>query len=306
MASRRGIYVLSLVSCLIFYGAYQLWFAGFVLTAVLCLPVFSLLVSLPAMCTARLELELPAGVERGAKQELGLWSSSQFPTPPWKCKITVEQPLTGRRWTFKGVQELPTDHCGTLIATVTKAKVCDYLGLIAIPMRRGGIATMEVRPRPQPMPMPSLQRHLTHTYRPKPGGGFAEEHELRLYRPGDSVRGIHWKLSAKTGKLILREPMEPVRSRMLLQLDLAGTPETIDRKLDQLLWLGQQLLEKDLHFQIQALTGSGMEVWSVTDETGLRSALEDLLLCAPAVSGTLRDRPQVADWRYFIGGGDHE
>ena len=297
---------MTLIACLIFYGAYQLWFAAFVLTAVLCLPLFSLLVSLPAMLTARLELGLPAGVVRGTKQELGLWYSSHFPTPPWKCKILVEQPLTGRSWTLKGVGELSTDHCGTLVATIQKAKVCDYLGLISFPMRRGDCAAMEVRPRPQSMPMPSIQAHLTHTYRPKPGGGFAEDHELRLYRPGDSIRGIHWKLSAKTGKLILREPMEPVRSRMLLQLDLSGTPEEMDRKLDRLLWLGEWLLDKDLHFRVQVLCGSGVGCWSVTDPASFRDAMEDLLLCVPAADGTLRDRYVDADWRWFIGGGDHE
>lgn len=306
MAARRGIYLFSLVACLIFYSAYQLWFAGFLLTAILGLPLFSLLVSLPAMLTARVELGLPDAVTQGTKQELVLWYSSRFPTPPWRCRVLVEQPLTGGNWIMKDVKDLPTAHCGTMVFTIRKAKVCDYLGLFALPMRKGRPCRMQVRPRPVSMPMPSLERHLTKSFRPKPGGGFAENHELRLYRPGDSIQQIHWKLSAKTGSLILREPMEPVRSRMLLQLDLTGTPGELDRKLGKLLWLGKQLLEKDLHFQLQALTGSGVESWSVTDLESLQAAIDDLLLCAPAREGTIRGRHQSADWRYFIGGGTDE
>jgi len=43
--------------------------------------------------------------------------------------------------------------------------------------------------------------------KPKHGGGYAEEHELREYRPGDMVNSIHWKLSSKTDKVIVREPL---------------------------------------------------------------------------------------------------
>lgn len=28
-------------------------------------------------------------------------------------------------------------------------------------------------------------------------GAYAEEHELRPYRPGDPMRTVHWKLTAK-------------------------------------------------------------------------------------------------------------
>lgn len=306
MAARRGIYLLSLVACLIFYSAYQLWFAGFLLAAILGLPLFSLLVSLPAMLTARVELGLPEAVDQGARQELLLWYSSHLPTPPWRCRVLVEQPLTGGKWIMKDVKDLPTDHCGTMVFTIRRARVCDYLGLIALPMRKGRPCRMQVRPRPVSMPMPSLERHLTKAYRPKPGGGFAESHELRLYRPGDSIQQIHWKLSAKTGSLILREPMEPVRSRMLLQLDLTGAPAELDRKLGQLLWLGQQLLAKDLYFRLQALTGDGVRGWDVSDPESLRAALDRLLGCPPAAQGTLRGHHEAADWRYFIGGGADE
>ena len=57
----------------------------------------------------------------------------------------------------------------------------------------------------------------------KKGGGFSEFHENREYRPGDSVRDIHWKLSGKTDKLIVRQAMEPVQRRLVLAVETCGS-----------------------------------------------------------------------------------
>ncbi len=302
MPGRRVIYLTSLVGCVIFYLAYREWFSGLVLTAVLFLPLFSLLVSLPAMLTARVELRLPKAVTMGTPQDLTIFYGSRLPTPPWRVLISVTRPITGERWVMKDVQELPTEHCGTLECVIKKAKVCDYLGLIAIPMRKGDAQRLVVRPKPVPVSLEGLERAVTKAWLPKRGGGFAENHELRLYRPGDSVQQIHWKLSAKTGSLILREPMVPVRNRLVLQLDLRGSREVLDRKLGQLLWAGQQLLERDLHFCVQALTGEGVRERAVTGEVSLTRAIDALLRASPADTGSVLDLPQNADWQAFLGG----
>lgn len=305
MVGRRIIYVLSLAGCLIFYCFYREWLSGFLLAALVFLPVLSLLVSLPGMLTARLEIGTPSAIPVGTPQELTLYYGSRVPTPPWRCRIHVDHAMTGQRWVMKDVEDLSTDHCGALICTIQKAKVFDYLGLAALPMRRSGPRLMLIRPRPVPMEMPDLERSLVKAWRPKRGGGFAENHELRLYRPGDSVQQIHWKLSAKTGSLILREPMDPVQRRMLLRMDLSGTPEQLDRKLGNLLWLGQQLLSRDLHFQIQTLTGNGVQLHVVTDERSLTDAIDQLLRCPLVQSGSLLHIPERADWQYYIGGDAH-
>jgi uncharacterized protein (DUF58 family) len=156
------------------------------------------------------------------------------------------------------------------------------------------------------MDLTSLDQPIPKAWRPKPGGGYAENHELRLYRPGDNIQQIHWKLSSKTGKLILREPMEPIQGLFLLRLDLNGSPEVLDRKLGRLLWLGNQLLERELPFRIQALTGKGILNLPVSREAQLLRALDRLLLSCPAVEGSLLDRPELADWQYFIGGDANE
>lgn len=302
MKGRRVIYLAALAGCWVFNIAYREWFSGFVLTAMLCLPIFSLLVSLPAMLTARVELRLPEAVVQGTQQELVLFYGSRLPTPPWQVRVLVECPLTGEKWRFKDARLLPTEHCGTLECRIRRAWVCDYLGLISIPMKKGSPQRLAVLPKGVPTQLTGLENAATKAWKPKRGGGFAENHELRLYRPGDSVQQIHWKLSAKTGALILREPMLPVQRRLLVRLDLKGSREELDRCLGRLLWLGQRLLERELHFEVQALTGAGMEQWQVSDEKTLSDTVKALLSMPRAVEGSILDKPENAHWQMYLGG----
>jgi uncharacterized protein (DUF58 family) len=77
---------------------------------------------------------------------------------------------------------------------------------------------------------------------------------LREYIPGDDIRHISWKVSARLGKLIIRE-LEPSISRMvILVLDTRGIPETDDDResfemaMDLAASLAVSLL--DLHFVV--------------------------------------------------------
>jgi uncharacterized protein (DUF58 family) len=194
-------------------------------------------------------------------------------------------------------------HCGAYTVTVERGRVCDYLGLFSFPVRKNAPRTMLIRPIALPVPvLPDLERFIARSWKPKYGGGYAENHELRLYRPGDSLNQIHWKLSAKSGKLILRQPMEPHRGTLLLTLHLRGTPEELDRMLGRLLWLGNQLLDRGLRYEIRALTGEGVETLVVLEEADLTKAMDHLLRSEPAGDGDIREQPVAASWQYHVGG----
>lgn len=307
MAGRRILYLLVWVGCMVFFWAYQQWFAWLTLVAVVALPLFSLLISLPAMVTAKLELHLPHSLTMGTPCVAMLRCRSVLPSPPWKCTVVLEQRPSGQKQKITWGASLPTEHCAALTYRIKRAKICDYLGLFSLPLRLPKPQTVVVRPVSMPMKqLPELERYLASAWRPKRGGGFAENHELRLYRPGDSVQQIHWKLSAKTGKLILREPMEPEQGRILLRLDLNGTADETDRKLGRLLWLGTSLLDMKVKFEIQCLTADGCESWTVSDADSLQDAIDTILTRKFAVNGTIQDRLETAAWQYYIGGGIDE
>ncbi len=278
-------YALAWTGCVVFFLCYQMWFAWLTLVAVTVLPVLSLLLSLPVMLSARLQLVLPAAVDRGTPVSAKLVVSSTLPLPQWSAKLAVGRELTGQRWMLTPGQDLPTEHCGFLDCRVFNPRIYDYLGLfyrkLPVPQSTG----VSVRPVAEKAAgLPGRRPSQVLRWRAKRGGGYSENHELRLYQPGDNLRHIHWKLSSKTGKLLLREPLEPDMPP-ILGICLNGSFQELDDKLGWLLWTAQELLDKSIVFRLLALTGDGQLEFSVGDESSLLLALDQILAQRPCPEG---------------------
>ena len=302
MVGRRLWYLAALFGCWVFYIAYGEWFSWLALMIVGGLPWLSLVISIPAMLSFRLSPDGADAVPMGTEGEVWLLGSSAFPLPPFKGKIRLRSCITGQTQRYRAGSGLPTQHCGGIAVTVARARVCDYLGLFAFPVRKVAAKTVLVRPKPLPISaIPDLDRYIARAWKPK-SGGFAENHELRLYRPGDSLNQVHWKLTAKTGKWMIRQPMEPQRGLVMLTMTLRGTPEELDRKFGRLLWLGNYLVGKDIRFEIRALTADGVQSSWVQTEQELSKAIDTLLCAGEAKEGSIRDFGFPASWQYHIGG----
>lgn len=305
MIRRWGIYLAAMLGCVVFFVAHQGWLAWIILQCVLWLPVLSLVVSLPAMWSIRLDVENAGTVEPGEKAAVRMQASCRLPQPLWRCRVRVMHRITGETVTLRQGDPLPTRLVGQLVCLPEKCRVYDYLGLFWLKIPRVGGKNVTVWPQPVPMPQPQqLQRQLESAWRPKPGGGFAENHELRLYRPGDSLNQVHWKLTAKTGKLIIREAMEPIKGTVALTVDLK--PEGLNIRMGKLLYLGQRLLAQGMHFDVYAWTGNGLKSWNVTDTALLEQAMEALLSQPAAGSGSVRDQQIPASCYCYIGGEQDE
>lgn len=296
-----------LLGCMILNVAYQGWLAWLLLMALVWMPVLSLIVSLPAMLTVRVKPECGGVVSMGGNVVLGVKASSLFPMPRHRCRVRVTRAVTCESWVLQRGEPLPTEHCGELLCQPEKCCVYDYLGMFRLKVRKCDPSAVTVRPVSVKMPVTSeLERHMAKSWRPKPGGGFAENHELRLYRPGDKLNQVHWKLTAKTGKLTVREAMEPLRNRLLLTMDLQGTPGEIDMKMGKLLWMGKYLLSREQQFEITVLTGEDVQSIPVGTEQMLMQAIDGLLGMPPAENGSVLHHCSAGDWCCHIGGGTDE
>ena len=254
------VYLLGLAGALVFHIYYFGWYSWFVLVLAVALPWFSLLVSLLAMLRTRLRMDAPALLTRNEAAYVTLRAGNGFlPQPLCHFRLTITAVMTGERRSLRQSTQsqgswyvpLDTSHAGAYLCQVEKARVYDYLGLFRLPVRAPAPVETVIRPVPrEPARLPNLRHFLVRQLKPKPGGGFSEEHELRDYRPGDSMREIHWKLSVKTDRTIVREAQEPVRGLTLLTFDLRGTPGRVDATLEELLWLSQWLLDHDTPHQI--------------------------------------------------------
>ena len=302
MVKQRIIWLLCWLGSLVFLIFYQQWLAWLLLGAVLLIPLFSLAVSLPFMITARLKIFSPGRLTTGTPATMSFQCISKGIQPHWSCRITVTHSITGQRHRLRPGQPLPTQRSGVLFCSITRARVYDLLGLFSLPLRCQKQQKVVVEPKPLPIPhAEEADADAAFAWKPK-NGGFSENHELRLYVPGDSLRQIHWKLTAKTGKLIIREPMEPDPGRVLVQLELKGDEDRLERLLGRTLWLGQRLLEQHIPFDLLTLTGDGIRRTRVDNPQTLELAMDTLLSSPPLREGTLDDPAENFTRQYRLGG----
>ncbi len=297
---RRIFYILACLLAVGFYIAHGEWLSWIILLCILSLPLISLLLSLPAMLLLKAEFHCPDSLPMGAAIPLKPKFRSPLPMPPVQWYYTAYEHFTGEKLKLAGESSLMADHCGCITVSVTGAWKYDYLGLFRLPLCRKFQHRIVILPEPVACDdLPLLNPYLVGSWKPKLGGGFAENHDLREYRPGDDLRQIHWKLAAKTGKYILREPMIPVRGSMVIALHLTGDSEHLDLTLGKLVYASEILRKKDLSHEIHCLTGAGLLVLPVKDEDSFRSALVKIL--SSSLSTQIAMPTPAASWLYCPG-----
>lgn len=83
----------------------------------------------------------------------------------------------------------------------------------------------ELYVHPRTVPLPSTSAGLVRDLDGSPTKRLVDAdmsfHAIREYAPGDSRRQVHWKSTAKTGRLMVRQYEESRRSRMAVVLGLA-------------------------------------------------------------------------------------
>lgn len=107
------------------------------------------------------------------------------------------------------------------------------------------------------------------------GNDRSEIYDIREYQSGDDVRSIHWKLSEKTDKLIVRESSEPSHYDVVVIPDFAhynGSEkvgrEELNTAIAMTIAVAEQLLHKGAHFCAMIPTENGLselEISSVRD-----------------------------------------
>ena len=244
--------------------SYRGWFGLYLLLAVITVPLLLLLLSLPAALSMKLELHAPSSVTKNSDSEFVLSFSSRSLLPVGRIKVWVRvencfiQEYTPSRSVYYGLctgtqsLPIPTEDCGRLTVSVTRWECRDLLGLFSIRKRCPAPVACTVLPcagEPDtPVDFDEALKSLAHL-KPKYGGGFSEEHDLRDYRPGDMGNSIHWKLSSKTDRLIVREALEQENREIFLVLSGLGDD---DRGLEVLYWLSRELIDRELPHIIAA------------------------------------------------------
>ena len=246
---------LSLIALVwLFRMSYIGWLGPWLLGVIIVVPAGMFLLSLPSMLRLGVSIRAPGMTVRGQKTSytVDFQNSLLLPVHSVTLHMELKNRFTGEvsreNYIFRNVETsicelpLPTAMCGMISVRLISADLKDLLGFFSVRRRlpvRCECAVLPVAEGPgEPVDFESALAS-SEILKPKYGGGFAEDYELRGYRPGDPPNSIHWKLSSKTDDLIVRESLVPENSVIYLVLVRAGAD---DRGLEVLRWLSQTLL----------------------------------------------------------------
>lgn len=118
---------------------------------------------------------------------------------------------------------IPTPRRGIIPVGPPTAVRIDPVGLLRREHAWDDVHRLYVHPRT--VAVPSTSAGLVRDLEGRPSRRLVDAdmsfHAIREYAPGDARRQIHWKSTAKTGRLMVRQFEETRRSRMAIVLSLA-------------------------------------------------------------------------------------
>lgn len=142
-------------------------------------------------------------------------------------------------------------YCGNIMCKLERLTVFDSLGFFSHQIKLHQTITIGVLPSYQLLPM-EITRHTRDFIADadeystqKRGDDPMEIYQIRPYRKKDSLHDIHWKLTAKTGSLMVKEHSLPLGCVVLIKLDIFGptcTPKETDHILEQVASLSITLM----------------------------------------------------------------
>ena len=151
--------------------------------------------------------------------------------------VVVRDPFDrGRRWarfllaplqpgeTARAAYRLPTERRGVFEIGPLAVHLRDPFGLANNVADAAPATRLTVYPKVVPIdPLPRTVGHDPHAGADHPtaiGRGGEDFYALREYQMGDDLRRVHWKSTARTGELMIRQDEMPWQGRATVVLDL--------------------------------------------------------------------------------------
>lgn len=139
--------------------------------------------------------------------------------------------------------DITENHIGCVRISVESAELRDSIGLFRKDCLNTAYAEYLIFPQMSEL---QISREMFLSYdmesykysKTKKGADLSEVFDVREYMPGDSIKAIHWKLSAKTDSMMIKVPSLPVENSLMIVLDnnLNGFDSEADRgdKIEEL------------------------------------------------------------------------
>lgn len=175
---------------------------------------------------------------------------------------------------------LDTGHAGVCRIGIKAIRIRDLLSLFSLDLKVGQGTTVIVLPDLNPVLVETsstlqFSGEESAFSSGKRGADASDILGIREYEPGDRPQQIHWKLTQRTGELMVKEYGDPKRFGTALLYDGEVMPEPC---LEALFSISYALGEAGVPHFLCLSTRQGWERQMVYDETSAREALLELLL----------------------------
>ena len=249
--------------------------SGFALSLAVCLVALvlcALPVNLIVRNKLRVTMELPVNMRKGEPGTalLLVENPTIFPVLRICCRVWAENRLNGQkqeltvmtyalpRKTSRIELQLGDIHCGRLHATTRKVQLLDCFGLIPVRCKQADGKSTTVQPHTFEQQIHILP-NANHSddsevyAEDRPGSDLTETFQIREYVEGDSPRQIHWKLTGKFDRLIVRDPSLPVTRSVLVFWERTGDSgdvDKIDAQAEAVVTICRTLLNQSVQFVV--------------------------------------------------------
>lgn len=244
-----------------------------VLIAVVLTEMIGIVYSRLAAKYMQIRLELPGTVQKKERAEgkLCILYKKKIFFGKFKIYLQFENLMNGERTT---ICEKITVGCGqrtdetfyvqarcsgTIRCTILSVRVYDWFGITFHKMPGKEQADVLVVPEPfvknadilaEFQNDPEGQEFLPS----RQGYDYSEPSGIREYRPGDSIKSIHWKLTGRLSRLYVKEPSLPSEQNIVIFAETGHSgaleAEECDRLAGELLAVCSQLAELGLSHQV--------------------------------------------------------
>ncbi|MEB0304815.1 DUF58 domain-containing protein [Cryobacterium sp. 10I1] len=162
-------------------------------------------------------------------------------------------PGLARGASFEDVFIVPTVRRGIIPIGPVRTVRADPVGLVRRELVWAERVDLFVHPRT--LPIPSMSTGFIRDLEGNPTRDLTNLdmsfHALREYVPGDERRSIHWKSTAKTGRLMVRQYEESRRSHLLVALSLAADDYADDEEFELAVSVAGSLGVRAIRDQVQ-------------------------------------------------------
>lgn len=166
----------------------------------------------------------------------------------------------------KSYFEIPAQYCGIITITVNSAKMLDYGKLFSLPVKIDKKQkNILVIPKAFPLEIDynaAISNELDETenyHQSKKGNDKTEIFNVREYNEGDQIKDIHWKMSSRLDKYMIKEYSLPLCKNIDLLVNTSVNMNTIEQcqvmdKIIEIFYaIGTNFVVSEIGFRVYAI-----------------------------------------------------